>query len=67
MVFLLGTMADEIQRVRAIFNAACIDETVIVHMVDVLQIVTVTDFVNYVEHSKSEAELGSSHIRNPST
>ena len=52
-------MADGVQRVRTILNAARVDEVVIVHMIDALQISNVTDFVNYVEHSKYEVELGS--------
>jgi len=50
-------MADEKQKLTIIFNAARLDATIIAHMMDVLQLQSVTDYVNYVEHAKYESEL----------
>jgi hypothetical protein len=51
-------MAAELQKLKLVLGAASIDPIVIDHMENTLMIASVTDFVNYVEHSKYETELG---------
>ena len=51
-------MAGEMQKLERLLSGTAIDPVVIHHMRERLMMVSVSDFVNYVDHSAYETKLG---------
>ena len=50
-------MADDLHRVKQIWAAAKVNDTITTFMVDTLQIVSINDFVDFVDHTNYQSEL----------